>query len=89
MLEIKQGYSSNCQSFTRSSSVDCRPLRCDNCLCCPCLNQTVRVECPPGVAAGFIEQSATCFVPSFDINDAFGNTTYRLEGKYKFDLDTL
>ena len=38
------------------------------------------VECPPGTAAGSIEQSVSCFVPTFDINDASGNAIYRLDG---------
>ena len=57
-----------------------RPFRCDNCVCCPCLNQSVTVECPPGSPAGSNTQSVSCFVPNFDINDAAGNTVYRLDG---------
>ena len=38
------------------------------------------MECPPGTAAGSIEQNISCFVPSFDINDASENTIYRLDG---------
>ena len=55
-------------------------------------NQSVTVECPPGSPAGSITQSVSCFVPNFDINDAAGNTVYRLDGdltiwKIKFCKD--
>ena len=44
-----------------------RPLRCDNCLVCPCLTQSMTVECPPGVLAGHVEQSLSILKPTYII----------------------
>ena len=44
-----------------------RPLRCDNCLLCPCLTQSMTVQCPPGVLAGHVEQSLSILKPTYII----------------------
>ena len=44
-----------------------RPLKCDNCLLCPCMTQTMTVECPPGVLAGHVEQSLSILKPTYII----------------------
>lgn len=57
-----------------------RPFRCDNCFCCPCINQVLEVECPPGNVIGHVEQNLNIYRPSFDICDANGDTKYVIEG---------
>jgi len=57
-----------------------RPLRCDNCCLCPCMTQTMSVECPPGVVAGHVEQSLSIFTPTYIIKDAQEQDVFVVEG---------
>ncbi len=66
-----------------------RPYRCNNCICCPCINQTLSVECPPGVKVGSISQNTTMTTPSFDVRDAEDDILYKIEGKYMIAMARL
>jgi len=57
-----------------------RPLKCDNCLLCPCMTQTMTVECPPGVLAGHVEQSLSILKPTYIIKDAADEDVFVVEG---------
>ena len=57
-----------------------RPFRCNNILCCPCLNQTMSIEFPVGVEVGSIEQKLSLCNPKFEITDAEGDVKYIVEG---------
>ena len=57
-----------------------RPMRCDNCLVCPCLTQTMTVHCPPGVLAGHVEQALSVFKPTYIIKDSEEQDKYMVEG---------
>ena len=52
-----------------------RPLKCDNCLLCPCLTQSMTVQCPPGVLAGHVEQSLSILKPTYIIKVRKGYNT--------------
>ena len=57
-----------------------RPMRCDNCLLCPCLTQTMSVQCPPGVVAGHVEQALSLLKPTYVIKDRDEVERYVIEG---------
>ena len=57
-----------------------RPMRCDNCLLCPCLTQTMSVQCPPGVVGGHVEQALSLLKPTYIIKDREEVERYIIEG---------
>ena len=57
-----------------------RPMRCDNCLLCPCLTQTMSVQCPPGVVGGHVEQALSLLKPTYIIKDREEVERYLIEG---------
>lgn len=58
-----------------------RPLRCNNCYCCPCLTQRLEVEWPPGADIGYVDQNLSVFSPSFDVFDASGEKMFIIQGE--------
>ena len=63
-----------------------RPYRCNNCFLCPCVNQTLTVESPPGVEIGEVRQNFSMIRPAFEIADSQGEVVYRIEGEIKKTL---
>ena len=62
------------------------PMGCDNCLLCPCLTQTMSVQCPPGVVGGHVEQALSLLKPTYIIKDKEGeqaNGHAKTNGNYK------
>ena len=52
-----------------------------NCFsCCDCCSMSIKVEAPPGVLVGSVEQSQSCLKPCFDVKDASGDTVLKIKG---------
>ncbi|RWS20111.1 phospholipid scramblase 1-like isoform X3, partial [Leptotrombidium deliense] len=56
-----------------------RPCRCIGC-CFPCCMQELEVTAPPGTVVGYVKQRWSLCIPSFDIENAAGDTVLKLEG---------
>ena len=57
-----------------------RPLRCNNCYCCPCLTQRLDVEWPPGADIGYVDQNLSVYSPSFDVFDPQDEKMFVIQG---------
>jgi len=56
-----------------------RPLRCQSCWCCCCL-QELEVSSPPGTVIGYVIQDWSICAPKFSVQNAARDTVLKIEG---------
>ncbi len=48
--------------------------------CLSCCAMSLKVESPPGVLTGSVEQVQSCLSPTYDVKDSKGDTVLKIKG---------